>query len=126
MLPEAPTARVLLVDDKPQNLMALEAILSNLHLDVVKAGSGEEALRYLLKDDFAVILLDVRMPVMDGLQTAGLIRQRERSHYLFAVFNSDQINKYGFRFTPGGLLTGLESKWPCDAPRVGVGDVTAG
>src|SRR5437764_5497725 len=79
MSPEPPTARVLLVDDKPQNLMALEAILSNRRLDVVKAGSGEEALRCLPANDFAVILLDVRMPVMDGLQTAGLIRQRERS-----------------------------------------------
>jgi signal transduction histidine kinase len=78
MAPDPPTARVLLVDDKPQNLLALEAMLSNLHLEVVKAGSGEEALRYLLQDDFAVILLDVRMPVMDGLQTAGLIRGHER------------------------------------------------
>src|ERR671930_1067264 len=86
MPPQPPTARVLLVDDKPQNLMALEAILSNLHLDVVKAGSGEEALRYLLKDDFAVILLDVRMPVMDGLQTAGLIRGRERSRDTPIIF----------------------------------------
>src|SRR5437764_10071612 len=79
MSPEPPTARGLLVDDKPQNLMALEAILSNRRLDVVKAGSGEEALRCLLANDFAVILVDVRMPVMDGLQTAGLIRQGERS-----------------------------------------------
>jgi signal transduction histidine kinase len=86
MLPEPPTARVLLVDDKPQNLLALEALLSNLHLDVVKAGSGEEALRCLLKDDFAVILLDVRMPVMDGLQTAGLIRRRERSRDTPIIF----------------------------------------
>jgi signal transduction histidine kinase len=86
MLPDPPTARVLLVDDKPQNLVALEAILSNLHLDVVKAGSGEEALRCLLKDDFAVILLDVRMPGMDGLQTAGLIRRRERSRDTPIIF----------------------------------------
>jgi signal transduction histidine kinase len=86
MVPDQPTARVLLVDDKPQNLMALEAMLSNLHLDVVKAGSGEEALRYLLTDDFAVILLDVRMPVMDGLQTAGLIRGRERSRDTPIIF----------------------------------------
>jgi signal transduction histidine kinase len=86
MAPDQPTARVLLVDDKPQNLMALEANLSNLHLDVVKAGSGEEALRYLLTDDFAVILLDVRMPIMDGLQTAGLIRGRERSRDTPIIF----------------------------------------
>jgi signal transduction histidine kinase len=86
MLPDPATARVLLVDDMPQNLVALEAILSNLHLDVVKAGSGEEALRYLLKDDFAVILLDVRMPVMDGLQTAELIRRRQRSRDTPIIF----------------------------------------
>jgi signal transduction histidine kinase len=86
MPPDPPTARVLLVDDMPQNLVALEAILSNLHLDVVKAGSGEEALRYLLKDDFAVILLDVRMPVMDGLQTAELIRRRQRSRDTPIIF----------------------------------------
>src|SRR5919202_1317984 len=86
MLPDTPTARVLLVDDKPQNLVALEAILSNLHLSVVKAGSGEEALRCLLKDDFAVILLDVRMPVMDGLQTAALIHERERSRHTPIIF----------------------------------------
>ena len=83
---EPPTARVLLVDDVPQNLVALEALLSNLHLDVVKAGSGEEALRRLLKDDFAVILLDVRMPGMDGLQTAELIRARERSRDTPIIF----------------------------------------
>jgi signal transduction histidine kinase len=86
MPPEPPTARVLLVDDTPQNLVALEAILSNLHLDVVKAGSGEEALRCLLTVDFAVILLDVRMPVMDGLQTAKLIRGRERSRDTPIIF----------------------------------------
>src|SRR5437764_11057433 len=86
MSPEPPTARVLLVDDKPQNLLALEAVLSNRRLDVVKAGSGEEALRCLLTNDFAVILLDVRMPVMDGLQTAGLIRQRERSRDTPIIF----------------------------------------
>src|SRR5205085_11082409 len=86
MPPEPPTARVLLVDDKPQNLMALEAILGNLHLTLVRAESGEEALRCLLKDDFAVILLDVRMPGMDGLQTAGLIRGRERSRDTPIIF----------------------------------------
>ena len=86
MPPQPPTARVLLVDDTPQNLVALEAILSNLHLDVVKAGSGEEALCCLLKDDFAVILLDVRMPGMDGLQTAELIRGRERSRDTPIIF----------------------------------------
>jgi signal transduction histidine kinase len=86
MAPDLPPACVLLVDDKPENLLALEAILSKLQLTLVKAGSGEEALRYLLQDDFAVILLDVRMPIMDGLQTAGLIRGRERSRDTPIIF----------------------------------------
>src|ERR671930_1524205 len=101
MPPQPPTARVLLVDDKPQNLVALEAILSNLHLDVVKAGSGEEALCCLLKDDFAVILLDVRMPGMDGLQTAELIRGRERSQdtpiiFVTALGSDDDLVTQGY------------------------------
>jgi signal transduction histidine kinase len=70
---------VLLVDDTFENLVALEAILSGLCRRVVKASSGREALRALLQQDFAVILLDVNMPLMDGFETAGLIRQRSRS-----------------------------------------------
>jgi signal transduction histidine kinase len=86
MAPDPPTVRVLLVDDKPQNLLALEALLSPLPLDVVTAGSGEEALRCLLTDEFAVILLDVCMPDMDGLQTAQLIRGHERSRHTPIIF----------------------------------------
>jgi signal transduction histidine kinase len=78
--------RVLLVDDAPQNLLALEAMLGELHLDLVLATSGEEALRCLLKSDFAVILLDVLMPGMDGLETAELIRARERSRDTPIIF----------------------------------------
>jgi signal transduction histidine kinase len=70
---------VLLVDDNPENLVALEAILSGLCSRVVKARSGREALRALLQQDFAAILLDVNMPAMDGFETASLIRQRPRS-----------------------------------------------
>jgi signal transduction histidine kinase/HPt (histidine-containing phosphotransfer) domain-containing protein len=77
--PDSAAVRVLLVDDTPQNLLALEAILGGLHLDLVRAESGAEALRQVLQDDFAVILLDVLMPGMDGLETARLIRERERS-----------------------------------------------
>ncbi len=70
---------VLLVDDRPENLLALTAVLEPLDVRLVSAGSGEEALRALLAEDFAVVLLDVQMPGMDGFETAGYIRGRERS-----------------------------------------------
>jgi PAS domain S-box-containing protein len=70
---------VLLVDDRPDKLMALEAVLADLGPRVRTARSGAEALRYLLRNDVAVILLDVNMPRMDGFETAALIRERERS-----------------------------------------------
>jgi PAS domain S-box-containing protein len=75
--PERPS--VLLVDDRPENLLALTAVLEPLEVRLVTAGSGEEALRALLAEDFAVVLLDVRMPGMDGYETAAYIRGRERS-----------------------------------------------
>src|SRR5690349_25062630 len=71
--------KILIVDDQPENLLAAEAVLESLGQDVVRAQSGREALRHLLSDEFAVILLDVMMPEMDGFETAALIRQRERS-----------------------------------------------
>src|SRR5207248_3767449 len=73
------TASVLIVDDTPEKLVALESVLIGLPIRIVKAGSGREALRRLLAEDFAVILLDVRMPGMDGFETAALVRQRPRS-----------------------------------------------
>lgn len=78
--------KILLVDDRPANLMALESILEDLGQDLVKANSGKEALRHLLNDDFAVILLDVKMPEMDGFETATLIRERERSRHTPILF----------------------------------------
>ncbi|BAZ28067.1 PAS/PAC sensor hybrid histidine kinase [Cylindrospermum sp. NIES-4074] len=77
---------ILLVDDHPENLLALEAILNSLNQNLVRATSGAQALRCLLSQDFAVILLDVQMPDMDGFETATLIRQRERSHYTPIIF----------------------------------------
>ncbi|WP_250124770.1 response regulator [Chroococcidiopsis sp. CCMEE 29] len=85
MSPES-KVNVLLVDDHPQNLLALEAILDCLDQNLVKAHSGAEALRCLLNQDFAVILLDVQMPGMDGFETARLIRQRERSLHTPIIF----------------------------------------
>lgn len=77
---------VLLVDDQPQNLLALEASLDSLGLRLVKAGSGAEALRACLQQDFAAILLDVQMPGMDGFETASLMRQRGRSQLTPIIF----------------------------------------
>jgi signal transduction histidine kinase len=72
-------ARILMVDDYAANLLALEAILEPLGVPLVKALSGEEALLRLLEGDFSVILLDVQMPGLNGLETAELIKKRERS-----------------------------------------------
>ncbi len=78
--------KILLVDDKPENLVSLEAALEGLGQELVLAGSGVEALRHLLEDDFAAILLDVKMPDMDGFQTAELIRSRKRSRHTPILF----------------------------------------
>ncbi len=78
--------KILLVDDTPENLVSLEAALDGLGEVLVLARSGTEALRYLLDDDFAAILLDVKMPEMDGFQTAELIRSRKRSRHTPILF----------------------------------------
>src|SRR3954468_19789716 len=77
---------ILLVDDQPANLVALEAMLEDLGQNLVRADSGREALKRVLSDDFAVILLDVKMPEMDGFETAELIRQRDRSRHTPILF----------------------------------------
>lgn len=84
--PAAPKASILLVDDQRANLLAVEAILESLGQNVVCAASGEEALRKLLGEDFAVVLLDVQMPGLDGYETAQLIRSRERSRLTPLIF----------------------------------------
>jgi len=82
------TVNVLLVDDRPDKLLALEATLAPLNQRLVKAHSGEEALRLILQNDFALILLDVNMPGMDGFETASLIRQRESTKDIPIIFVS--------------------------------------
>ncbi|HEX8156996.1 MAG TPA: SpoIIE family protein phosphatase [Solirubrobacteraceae bacterium] len=77
---------ILLVDDHDDNLLALVAVLEPTGCRLVSARSGDEALRALLKDDFAVILLDVQMPGLDGFETAELIRSRERSRSVPIIF----------------------------------------
>ena len=84
--PRASEVKLLLVDDQPANLLALEAVLEGLGHRLVRANSGEDALKCLLQDDFAVILMDVFMPGMDGFETAQMIRERERSRFTPIVF----------------------------------------
>ena len=77
---------ILVVDDEPKNLFAVEAVLSGLGGSLVTALSGREALRHLLNRDFAAILLDVQMPDLDGFQTAAIIRERDRCRHVPIIF----------------------------------------
>jgi PAS domain S-box-containing protein len=81
-----PPVEILIVDDRPENLLALEAILEPLGQLLVRAHSGDEALRLLLTHDFAMILLDVQMPGINGFETARLIKSRERTKYIPIIF----------------------------------------
>ena len=82
------TANILVVDDDVKTLAAMEALLSGRGRNIFTASSGTEALRLLLREDFALILMDVRLPVMDGFETAALIRQRRRFRYTPIIFIS--------------------------------------
>lgn len=79
-------AKVLAVDDRKENLLALEAILQGLPIEVDAVTSGEEALKRLLTDDYAVILLDAQMPGMDGFETAERIKSRQRTRHIPILF----------------------------------------
>src|SRR6478672_2651345 len=79
-------ASILIVDDRPDKLLAIEAVLEDLGENIVRAYSGREALRHVLAQEFAVILLDVNMPGMDGFETASLIRQRKNSEHVPIIF----------------------------------------
>ena len=95
---EAPIARILMVDDHPPNLVALDAILEPLGQELVHAHCGEDALRELLQRDFAVILMDVQMPDLDGLQTAKLIKERARNRHVPIIFLTAIHKDPGFIF----------------------------
>src|SRR5688572_7458270 len=83
---EKQKVNILIVDDRAENLLALEAILGDLDENLVMVRSGMEALKCILHQEFALILLDVKMPVMDGFETAVLIRERERSRHTPIIF----------------------------------------
>src|SRR5580698_2163685 len=88
----ATRTNVLVVDDRPEGLLAMEAVLSSDQYNLFKANSGHEALRYALFNDFAVILLDVQMPELDGFETAKLLRENHRSKDTPIIFVT-AINK---------------------------------
>src|ERR1700751_4008635 len=79
-------AKILVVDDRQDKLLAFQAILQELEQELFTAGSGDEALKLVLEHEFAVILLDVNMPGLDGLETAGLIRKRKKSAHPPIIF----------------------------------------
>ena len=99
-------AKILLVDDRPDNLVALEAILGSLNHNLVPARSGDAALKALLSDEFAVILLDVLMPGMDGFETAAHIKRRPKTRDVPIIFltalNSEP--DYAFRSYSAGAV----------------------
>ncbi|MQY01985.1 response regulator [Actinomadura macrotermitis] len=99
-------AKILLVDDREENLIALEAILSSLDQDLVRARSGEEALKALLTDEYAVILLDVVMPGMDGFETARDVKRRKKTRDLPIIFLTavDSDPDYAFRGYAAGAV----------------------
>jgi signal transduction histidine kinase len=90
---------ILLVDDQPENLLALESVLDDSGYNLVKAHSGVEALRCLLKRDFAVIVLDVQMPGMDGFETAQWIKSREKTKTIPIIFITASKREEEFAFT---------------------------
>jgi len=81
-----PKCSILLVDDRPENLLALEAVLAPLNQNLVAAESGEEALKHLLDQEFALILMDVQMPGMDGFETALQIKERAKTKDVPIIF----------------------------------------
>jgi PAS domain S-box-containing protein len=113
---------ILIVDDRNENLLALEAILEPLGQRLVMAHSGEEALRMLLTNDFAVILLDVQMPGMNGFETAQLIKSRERTRYIPIIFLTaiSKEEEYVFRGYQVGAVDYISKPFQPDVLRAKV------
>jgi two-component system, sensor histidine kinase and response regulator len=90
--------KILVVDDRPENLLAIEKVLKDLDVEIVKANSGNEALKATLRHDFALALLDIQMPEMDGYELAGILREEEKTHHLPFIFISavytDNLNVF--------------------------------
>jgi CheY-like chemotaxis protein len=102
----AEKAKILLVDDRAENIVALEAILSSLNQTLVPARSGDAALKALLSDEFAVILLDVLMPGMDGFETAAHIKRRPKTRDVPIIFLTARNAEpdYAFRSYSAGAV----------------------
>jgi response regulator RpfG family c-di-GMP phosphodiesterase len=102
----AEKANILLVDDRDENLVALEAILSSLDQNMIRARSGDEALRALLTNEFAVILLDIVMPGMDGFEIARAIKRRRKTREVPIIFLTavDAGPDYAFRGYAAGAV----------------------
>lgn len=90
--------KILIVDDKPENLVALEVVLRDMEIDLIKATSGNQALKETLHHDFALALLDIQMPEMDGYELAGILREEEKTAHLPFIFISavytDNLNVF--------------------------------
>src|SRR5262245_46979681 len=110
-------ANILLVDDRRENLLALEGILRALDQNLVQATSGAQALKYLLRNEVAVILLDVEMPDMDGFQTAMMIREREKTRHTPIIFLT-AISKSDVHVIQGYSLGGVDYIFKPFAPDV--------
>ena len=100
----APT-KILIVDDREENLLALEAILGGLGHDLLRATSGPQALKHLLVEDVSLILLDVQMPEMDGYETAAHIKSRPRTQEIPIILPGQRIG------------VGPRGPWPRRTPR---------
>jgi len=96
-------ANVLVADDRSANVLAIQEVLEPLHHNVVTASSGEEVLRALLTKEFAVILLDVQMPIMDGFEIAAQIKRREKTRHIPIIFLT------GVNQEPGDVFHGYEA-----------------
>jgi len=112
-------AAVLMVDDHPANLVALEAVLESLGHELVRATSGAEAVELVGRREFAVIIMDVHMPLLDGIQTAGIIKQYEASRHIPIIFLTaiDREGVHMFRAYESGAVDYLVKPFDADVLR---------